>query len=73
MAEIVPVADLSAEAKAVVSDMCNRLATRFGVTLQGQHVTICWNDKRGRLCQVSMIVDSVDDGDDDLTIPVDDE
>lgn len=65
MADIVPVAELSIDAKPIVDDLRARLSSLFGVTLQGSHLSVRWQ-LNGNLVQVVMIIDAVDDGEDDL-------
>jgi hypothetical protein len=63
--DIVPVAELSAEAKPVVEKLRGLLSkVGLGVTLQGTHLSVRWRID-GQLVQVTMIVDAVDDGNDD--------
>ena len=70
MAEIVPAAELTVEARDVVESLRDALAKAgFGVTLHGAHLTVRWRDKAGSfspLRQVTLVVDAVDDGEDEL-------
>lgn len=64
MSDIIPVAVLSFDARQFVEEMRQRIirGESFGITVQGTHVTLRWNDKHGLLVQVTMVVTDVDDG-----------
>ena len=63
MSDIIPVASLNGAAAQIVEHMRQRIARQdsFGVTVQGTHVTLRWNEG-GFLRSVTMVVDAVDDG-----------
>lgn len=68
MAEIIPVAELSLDAKPIVEAFHVLLSkVGLGVTLQGTHLTVRWH-RNGKLVQVTMVITAVDDGEDDPSL-----
>jgi len=60
----IPVAVLTGAAQDVMDDLAAKLSKSFGVTLQGTHLTVRWK-RHGKLVQATLLVDSVDDGEED--------